>query len=144
MGFDITGLGSVADAAKSIIERIFPPKMTDAEKAQAQVQLQELLQQRENNLIEAQRSIIVSEMSQGDSFTKRARPTIVYAGLAFIFLVHVAFPIIAYINGQDLPQLSLPDQFWWAWTGVCGVWIIGRSAEKKGIENKVVSMITGK
>lgn len=140
---DLTGIGSVADAAKGIIDRFFPPKMTEQEKADAQVKLQELLQARDNSLIEAQKSVMVSEMSQGDSYTKRARPTIVYAGLAFIFAVHVAFPIIAYMSGRLLPELSLPEEFWWSWTGVCGVWVMGRSMEKNGSTNKIVKMITG-
>jgi len=140
---DITGLGSVADAAKSIIERIFPPKMTDEEKATAQIELQRMLQERETTLIEAQKSIIVSEMSQGDAFTKRARPMIVYCGLLFIFLVHVIFPIVTYVTKESLPALNLPTEFWWAWTGVCRVWMIGRSMEKNGASNKIVNMITG-
>lgn len=143
MGFDISGIGSVADAAKSIIDKFLPDKMSDAEKAEAQIKLQELLQQRENSLVEAQKSIMVSEMGQGDSYTKRARPTIVYAGLLFIFMVHVAFPMITYVSGNPLPELALPEEFWWAWTGVCGVWMLGRSMEKNGANNKVINMITG-
>jgi hypothetical protein len=140
---DVTGLGSVAEMAKGIIDKIFPDRMSEAEKAAAQVRLQAILQERENALIEAQKAIIVSEMGQGDSYTKRARPTIVYAGLAFIFMVHVAFPIITYISGRALPELSLPTEFWWSYTGVCGVWIMGRSMEKNGVNNKVINMITG-
>lgn len=140
---DITGIGSVAALAKGVIDKIFPDKMSDAEKAQAQIQLQEMLQKRENMVIEAQRSIMVSEMQQGDNFTKRARPCLVYAGLVFIFLVHVAFPIVAYLTSKTLPALSLPEEFWWAWSGVCGVWVLGRSAEKRGATGKLVSMITG-
>jgi len=140
---DITGLGSIASFAKSVVERIFPPKMTAAEKAQATLQLQELMEARENKVIDAQRAVIVAEMEQGDAFTKRARPTVVYAGLAFIFLVHVAFPIIAYIQKTQLPELTLPEEFWWAWTGVCGIWVIGRSAEKRGARDKIVQAITG-
>jgi hypothetical protein len=143
MGFDITGLGSVADFAKSVAERFFPPKMTDAERTTAQIQLQEMLDKRETALIESQKSIIVSEMQQTDNYTKRARPTLVYAGLLFIFLVHVIFPIAAFYTNKPTPEISLPPEFWWAWSGVCGVWIIGRSAEKRGATNKLVSMITG-
>lgn len=140
---DLTGIGSVASLAKSVVERFFPPKMNDAEKAQAELQLQEMLQERENAVIEAQQSIIVAEMQQADNYTKRARPTLVYAGLFFIFLVHVCFPLIAYFTKEQLPGLSLPEEFWWAWSGVCGIWVIGRSAEKRGAAGKVVSMITG-
>lgn len=146
---DLTGIGSVADLAKGVINKFFPDKMSDAEKAAAQIQLQEMLQKRENMLVDAQRSIIVSEMQQADGYTKRARPTLVYAGLLFIFLVHVAFPIIAYLSKEALPALSLPEEFWWAWSGVCGVWVLGRSAEKRGVIQKggvagqLVGMITG-
>jgi len=145
MGFDISGLGSVADFAKGLVNRFFPPSMTDAEKAQAQVKLQEVLDKRESALVDAQKSIMVAEMQQADNYTKRARPTLVYAGLFFIFLVHVALPMIAFFSPDTSgPELSLPQEFWWAWSGVCGVWVIGRSAEKRGASNKLVNLITGK
>jgi len=143
MSFDLTGIGSVADCAKTIVERFFPPKMTDAERAEAELGLQRLLQERETTVIEAQRSIIVSEMQQGDAYTKRARPTIVYAGLVFIFLVHVFLPGYAFFFNKAVPALTLPEEFWWAWGGVCSVWVIGRSTEKQGMKNKLVGMITG-
>jgi hypothetical protein len=140
---DLTGIGSVADLAKSIMGIFVSPKATEAERAAAQLQLQEILEKRETAIVEAQRAVIVAEMQQADTFTKRARPALIYAGLAFIFLVHVAFPIITYFAKKELPALSLPGQFWWAWTGVCGVWVIGRSAEKRGVASKLVGMVTG-
>lgn len=155
---DITGIRSVADLAKAVVERVFPPKMTAAEKAQAQVQLQEILEKRENSIIEAQRAIIVAEMQQGDNYTKRARPTVVYMGLLFIGLVHVVFPVAIKLvmafkasalapdqitQFSSLLNLSLPGEFWAAWGAVVSIWSIGRSAEKKGIANKIVGMITG-
>jgi len=143
MGLDFTGIGSVADLAKSVVERFFPAKMTDAEKAETQVQLQTLLQQRENAVMEAQKSIIVAEMQQADNFTKRARPSIVYAGLFFIFLVHVFLPIIAFSCGKGMPALTLPEEFWWAWGGVCSVWVMGRTAEKRGVTGNIIGVITG-
>jgi len=145
MGLDLTGLGSVADFAGTLVQRFLPPKMTDGEKAQTQMQIQEMVEKREASLIDAQKSIIVSEMQQADNFTKRARPTLVYAGLFFIFLVHVLFPVAAFFSGKPMPEsLTLPSEFWWAWSGVCGVWVLGRSAEKKGAAGKLVNMITGK
>ena len=146
MGLDLTGIGSVADFAGTLVKRFFPPKMTDAEKAQAQVQIQEMVEKRDASLIDAQKSIIVAEMQQADNFTKRARPTLVYAGLFFIFLVHVFFPIIAFYTKTEeasMPALALPTEFWWAWSGVCSAWVLGRSAEKRGVAGKLVNMITG-
>ena len=140
---DITGIGSVADFAGDMIKRFFPPKMTAAEKAAAQVKLQAMIQEREASLIDAQKSIIVSEMQQADGYTKRARPTLVYAGLVFIFMVHVLFPIAAFFTSKPMPTLTLPSEFWWAWSGVCGIWVVGRTAEKRGVAGKLVNMITG-
>lgn len=141
MGFDVAGFGAIADFAGTVINKIFPDKFSDAEKAQATLELQKLLQARDENLITAQKEIIISEMSQQDAFTKQARPMIVYAGLLFIFLIHVVFPMITYATKEVLPALALPQEFWWAWSGVCGVWIIGRSYEKvQGVAN----LITGK
>lgn len=149
MGLDFTGLGSVANLAKGLIDRFFPPSMSDTEKAAAQIQIEQMLEQRETALIDMQRSIITAEMAQGDNFTKRARPTIVYFGLAAIGLVHVLLPVLAWlvltIMGKPiaLPQIQLPEQFWFTWGGVCSIWVIGRSAEKRGQSGQMLSLITG-
>ena len=141
---DLTGIGSVADLAKGLIDRFFPPDATPEQRAKVQIEVEKMLQQDRNVLLDAQKSIIVAEMQQADTYTKRARPTIVYAGLGYIFLVHVFMPLVAFFTSKALPIVVLPSEFWWAWSGVCGIWIVGRSAEKKGVENKLVSMITGK
>ncbi|SPD73799.1 conserved hypothetical protein [uncultured Desulfobacterium sp.] len=143
MGLDLTGLGSIADFAGELVKRFFPAAMTDAEKAQAQIAMQAVLQQRESAIIDTQKNIIVAEMQQSDNFTKRARPTIVYAGLSFIFFVHVFLPLLAFITKNPMPSLTLPNEFWVTWGGVCSIWVIGRSAEKYGITNKITGMITG-
>jgi len=143
MGLDITGIGSVADLAKGLLDRFWPPDIDPAAKARLQMEMEIKLQEREDKLVSVQKDIIVAEMQQSDNFTKRARPTIVYAGLAFIFLVHVFFPIAAYFTGKPLPEISLPTEFWMAWGGVCSIWVIGRSAEKSGINSAIVKGITG-
>ncbi len=143
---DITGIESIADAAKSIIERIWPPDLSPAEKAKAQVELEQIMSARENALITAQRDIIVAELQQGDNYTKRARPTFVYAGLAFIFFVHVFIPLMAFFKGtpvSEYPNPSLPDDFWWAWGGVVGTWMVARSYERLGKAGKFMSQVTG-
>lgn len=143
IGSVAAGIGSVADTAKSIMKMFVSEKMGDAEKAQAEIQLQELLSSRDNALIESQKAIMVAELNQGDNFTKRARPMVIYAGLVFIFLVHVFLPIVSDLLGRELSKLTLPEEFWWAWTGICTAWVIGRSAEKGGARNKLVGMVTG-
>jgi len=143
MEIDLTGIGSVANAAKAIANKFLPDKMSEADKAQAQLGIQGLLTERDNTVDKSRRDIIVAELNQGDNYTKRARPTIIYAGLVFIGLVHVVFPILKGLLQINTPELTLPSQFWWSWSGVSGIYALGRSAEKRGVKNKLVGMITG-
>ncbi len=136
-------LAPVSELAKGIMDKIWPPAADPNLKMQAQMVIEQAIQQRENTVVEAQKSIIVAEMQQGDDYTKRARPTLVYAGLIFIFLVHVFLPIIAFYKGGPIPVLSLPEEFWWAWGSVVGIWSIGRSIERNGVGGKIVGAITG-
>ena len=140
---DLTGLGSVADFAKDMVDRFIPPQATEVEKAAIQIKIQELIDKREANLLETQKSVMISEMQQEDPFTKRARPMVVYSGLLFIFLVHVLIPLISFIFAKPMPGLSLPTDFWYAWTGVVGVWMVGSTVEKMGPGSTVVKAITG-
>jgi len=150
MEFDITNIESTEDLAKAVVNKFFPQQMTGPEKAEYQLKLQEILKARESVIIETQKSIIVAEMRQSDSYTKRARPTLVYAGLFFIFMVHIIFPMLAFCTKAQVPELVLPPEFWWAWSGVCGIWIIGRSAEQitteknTGATGQLINVITGK
>jgi len=137
-------LGPVSELAKGILDKIWPPQADPNLKMQAQHEIEMVLQQRENALVNATQEIIVAEMTQGDNYTKRARPTLVYAGLLFIFLVHVGFPIAAFYSGKPTPSLILPQEFWWAWGSVVGIWSLGRTFERKGIGGKITEAITGK
>lgn len=140
---DLTGLSSVADFATGVMDRFFPKQMTEAEKTQAQAGLQAALEQRDLARDTIKAEVLKAELSQGDNYTKRARPTVVYAGLAFIGLVHVVFPVLVFITGRPAPTLSLPGEFWWAWGGVVSVWQIGRSAERMGGATDIIKAVTG-
>lgn len=154
MGIDLTGLGSVADFAKSIVDRVFPPSASPEEKLKAETQIAQELGKREDTIVDAKAKIMVAELNQEDNYTKRGRPTIIYSGLAFIGLVHVVFPILVWVTMTMkeqvvvMPQLALPPEFWWAWGGAVSVYILGRSAEKSGGEvqgllGKAYGMIGG-
>jgi len=156
---DISGFGSAFDFARSVIDKIWPPQADPNEKLKAQTAIQQAIEARDNQVVSAQREIIVAEMQQGDLYTKRARPTVVYMGLAFIALVHVLLPVTLKIimvfklggdmSGTELLELrelmdiSLPAEFWWAWSSVVGIWELGRTFERRGLANKVISSITG-
>ena len=94
---------------------------------------------------EAKKEIIIAELSQADLYTKRARPSVIYYGLAIIFFNYSFVPLCKMFL-TDLPDLTpfeLPDMFWMAWGGIAGTWVVGRSAEKLGYKNKLLTKITG-
>ena len=93
--------------------------------------------------MEAKSAVIVAEMQSGDNYTRRARPTVVYFGLVAIALNYVIGPWCAYLLGAEPPTIELPEEFWMAWGGVVAVWFIGRSAERRGAQNKIIGMVTG-
>lgn len=154
--------GALGFAGK-IIDKIWPSPPTPEQRAQLIGQIAPLLEDRDDAVTNAQRDIIVAEMNQGDVYTKRARPTVVYGGLLFIAMTSVIFPIVAkcvmiysiWINQgsvaaetaatkiMELSQISLPSEFWWAWGSVVSIWSIGRSAEKRGMANKLIEQIVG-
>jgi hypothetical protein len=155
MGMDLTGIGNIADFAKSLVDRFFPPQATAEDKLKAGMELQRMLEERENNLVKAKAAIMTAEMAQEDKFTKRGRPTIIYAGLAFIGINYVFFPILAWtvLMFKDaaiaLPQITLPPEFWMAWGGAVSIYILGRSSEKSGAEmggilGKIYDVMGGK
>jgi len=100
--------------------------------------------------LEAKRDIIVAELGQEDLYTKRGRPTILYGGLVFIGINYVLAPLIGRLMGflrslgevtpaQALalselskPLADLPPEFWWAWGGVAGIYVLARSTDKAG------------
>lgn len=121
--------------------------------------LERLNQQREEQLekyirqeLETKKEVLLAELNQGDKYTKRARPTVVYVGLIFILLEvfglrHIILEAIADDGAQLQSLLDSSDKifntFLWAWGGVLGVYSIGRSAEKRGVSNKWLRNITG-
>ena len=67
-------------------------ELTDSQSG-FKLELQRLVNDREQQIhetykheINASKAVIVAELQQSDNFTKRARPTVIYAGLIFILL----------------------------------------------------------
>ena len=114
------------------------------EKAELNLRMQAMIIERENKIqaaimteLGAKERIIVAEMSQKDNFTKRARPTVVYAGLVFIAINHVIAPWASHFAGIEVPLIEMPTEFWVAWGGIVETWSVGRSMEKMGGSNKI-------
>lgn len=158
------GTGSFIDKVSVAAKRFIT---TDKDRNDFALELEGLLQARDSEIeqtiraeLSAKERVMVAELQQSDNYTKRARPTVVYAGLAFIAFNYVLVPFLGLIVGlivgsvgingvtsDDLATvtkpLELPVEFWTAWGGICATWVIGRSAEKRGDRNKLVTAITG-
>ena len=120
------------------------------------VQMEQLTQQREREIeetirkeLDVKQNIFLAELNQDDKYTKRARPTVVYLGLAFILLELLGLRhIILAKVGVDTSMIDNSDQifkmFLGVWGSVLGVYSLGRSAEKRGTRNSWTSFIIGK
>ncbi len=158
--FDSSAKG-LLDSAGGIIDQFH---LSKEEKQQFTLQMEELLQKRDTQVeetiraeLQAKERVLVAELQQGDNYTKRARPTVVYVGLAVIVFNYCIVPallklasLIALFAGKADPQpaigfepLALPVEFWVGWSGIVATWSIGRSAERRGVRNKAVELITG-
>lgn len=146
-------LGGLADKVAGIVDRF---KLTDDEKAQIHLEVERLAMQTSTEIelthraeMQAKERIMVAELQQGDVWTKRARPTVIFFGLAVIgwnySLVPVLWPLLQHFM-DGLPALGtmeLPEWFWIAWGGIVGTYSIGRTLEKRGASNNLVRAITG-
>jgi len=118
------------------------------------VELNELINKHEETLhktyrqeINRSKEIMIAELNQSDKYTKRARPTVVYFGLVFIFLeiLGVRIILLNHFGAADLvsDSTSVLQFFFTAWGGVVGVYAAGRSMEKRGISNIFTKISTG-
>lgn len=132
------GVGQAVEQIGGVVERVSAGHLG---KKEMQLELEKMLHERDTALIAqltteitSKEKIMVAELQQGDKFTKRARPTIVYVGLLAALFDGL---------GYDWAKFTMPPDFWYIWGGVCSVWVIGRSAEKYGAANGLVKAITG-
>jgi hypothetical protein len=143
-----TAISGVANTAADIVDRFVESpdekRQLKALLAQKKAEGDAQIEQTIRKGLESRERIIVAEMNQDDNYTKRARPTLVYAGLGMIFLNYVLFPnIAALMSVTNFTTTHLPVEFWVAWGGTVGIWSLGRSAERRGATNAVVKKITG-
>ena len=148
------GAGSLIESVGNVADKFIT---TDDERNEFKLEIEALLQRRDSEIeqtiraeLSAKERMLIAELKQGDSYTKRARPTVVYVGLAFIGLNYILMPLIGRLAGlfsdaaiDTSPLADLPMEFWAAWGGICATWSIGRTAEKRGSRHPAVEKITG-
>ncbi|TKJ40366.1 hypothetical protein CEE37_08545 [candidate division LCP-89 bacterium B3_LCP] len=140
-------IGKVVESVGGVVDKFH---LSGEEKQKFKLEMETLLQRRDAEIeetirteLEAKKQVLVAELTQGDSYTKRARPTVVYAGLVFILFNYCIVPTIQSFSNVPVEAFKLPTEFWYGWTGIVGTWAIGRSVEKRGGSNRVTNMITG-
>ena len=143
--------GGLVKMGKGIAEIVDTFKMTDDEKARFNLDMETLLQKAGSELEQTMRTelqtkerIMVAELTQGDNYTKRARPTVVYFGLVIIAWNYSVVPFMGAVIGMSMPLMPLPDEFWYAWGGVVATWSVGRTMERRGAKNNLLTVIGGK
>lgn len=141
------GAGKLIGSVGKVIDNLHT---SDEEKSLLKIKMEELLQKRDSEIeqtiraeLGAKERVLVAELQQGDKYTKRARPSVVYYGLIAIAFNYSIVPAIQLFMGTPVAPFDLPSEFWLAWGGIVGTWSIGRSIEKRGVRNKAVSAITG-
>ncbi len=142
------GVGEVVDKLAGAADRFIT---TDAERAQLRLEFEKVLQARDSETeqtlraeLGAQERILIAELQQDDNYTKRARPTVVYFGLGVIGFNFCLIPTLAWLLGTAPPAMNLPDEFWYAWGGVTGLYAYARSGEKSNARGSAVDITTGK
>jgi len=145
----LTGIfsGGILDSIGSVADRFI---QTDDEKSAFKLEVEKVLQKRESEVeqtirteLKAKENIIVAEMAQGDKYTKRARPTLIYFGLLVIFFNYCFVPVIQLLMSVAVEPFILPGEFWLAWGGAVSVYSVGRSVEKRGTRNKFTQAVVG-
>lgn len=153
------GLVKMGQGIANIVDQF---KLTPDEKAEFNLKMETLLQKRDSEIeqtiqkeLDTASRVIEAELAQGDNYTKRARPTIIYVGLAMYVLNSIIFPkmAIAAVLLTDpamqkiviaaLQPVEIPVAFAVAWGSVVSIYAGGRTLEKRGARNAAVQAMTG-
>ncbi|MFA8298868.1 MAG: 3TM-type holin [Hyphomicrobiales bacterium] len=91
--------------------------------------------------IDSKKELMLEELKQEDKYTKRARPTVIYMGLIFIFLELIGLRLVIFDSLDVDPKIiessnNIFEWFMTAWASVIGIYSIGRTVEKKGLPIK--------
>lgn len=124
---DLTGLGSVADLANTVIGRLWPDK-TEQEKAQMAAAMA---------VVQGQIDANKAEAASPSAFTSGWRPGIGWVCVAALAMHYIARPLVTWIGiviGHPLPQLpGIDDTLWQLLLGMLGLGGL-RTVEKiKGV-----------
>lgn len=126
--------GSAASLIKEIGELFTRHKLSAEQKATLEQGIREIAYRQFAETeatvraeMDAKVRVLVAELQQDDRYTKRARPTLIYAGLVIAALQ--TLPDFA-MFGQEIAFVA-PNWFYGVWGAATAVYKIGRTYEKQ-------------
>lgn len=127
---DILG-GSLFDSVGKIISQ-FHMSPEDKAKVQAELEAQKAAIQTAENDYNAKLNDIAgqnirAEEQSGDKYTVRARPSVIWVGLAVIVWNYC---LMNFLTRWGFTVMNLPDAFWWTFSTVTTGYVFNRTAEK--------------
>jgi hypothetical protein len=130
---DVLG-GTFLDAVKGIISQ-FHMSPEDKAKLQAQIEEQkDLFTERQNDynvrLNDIAGQNIRTEEQEG-SYTRNARPSVIWVGLAVIVWNYAAVPLLGHSKPfWGMTPVEFPSYFWEAWGVICTGYVFNRTVDK--------------
>lgn len=115
MGMDITGVGAVADLAKTVVSRIWPDKTVEE-----QQQLAAALA-----IVQGQLDANKAEAASPSAFTSGWRPGIGWVCALALFAQYIGRPMLMWyglVSGHQWPPLpGIDDNLWQLMLGMLGL-----------------------
>ena len=115
MAIDLTGIGSVADLASTVINKIWPDK-SEQEKQQLAAAVM---------VIQGQLDINKAEAASPSAFTSGWRPGIGWVCALALFFQYIARPLLMWVglvSGHSWPPLpGIDDNLWQLLLGMLGL-----------------------
>lgn len=124
---DLTGLGSVADLANTVVSRLWPDK-TEQEKQQLAAALA---------IVQGQLDINKAEAASPSAFTSGWRPGIGWVCAMALFFQYIARPLLMWfglVTGHEWPPLpGIDDNLWQLLLGMLGLGGLRTYEKTKGV-----------
>lgn len=79
----------------------------------------------------------MAELKSEDSYVRRARPSIIWVGIAVFVVNYIILPAVSFISGKVFAPVQLPDAFWYTWGSITGGYAFLRTLEKTGTKLKL-------